>query len=498
MTQAAPIAARTTVGAAWLITSRLFARSIDFASLLLLANFLLPKDFGLVAIAMTLVRIVEAVFELPVGQVLVRAEAITQPMLETAFTLSILRSAVLSIGLALLATPFGYFYGDPRLVPLICFIALAPALRGLVSPKMAQYARDISFHRDLIIEVGGRACACVAAAACAILTRRSWAIAAGTVVAPAFMVIASYWFAPFRPRFGLSRWRDFADLLGWTTAAQAVTAINWQIDWLVLGRTVSRAQLGTFSLASDLASLPDQAVLKPTIRPLLSAFSMVRHDPERLREAYLRTAGTIISAVLPVLVAISVLAQSLVAFALGDKWQPAWPLLQWMVLTMIPTLFAAALAPLAMSLGRTHIFFRQSLCELCIKVPATILGALYYGVYGVIVARAVSSFIMALISAALVRGLIGVPLVVQFSRPWRAVAAASLMAATLLALRGWLLGLHGVERFLGIAGAGALGIAVYGAALLLLWQISGRPRGIEAIAVERVRRVLAGRSRGVA
>jgi O-antigen/teichoic acid export membrane protein len=498
MTQAAPIAGRTTAGAAWLIASRFLARLIDFASLLLLANYLVPQDFGLVAIAMTLVRIVEAVFELPVGQVLVRAEAISRPMLETAFTLSVIRSAVLAVGLALLAIPFGYSYGDARLVPLICFIALAPALRGLVSPKMAQYAKDISFHRDLIIEVGGRGCAFVAAAACAILTRSYWAIAAGTVVAPAFMVLASYWFAPFRPRFGLGRWREFADLLGWTTAAQAVTAINWQIDRLVLGFTVSRAQLGTFSLASDLASLPDQAVLKPTIRPLLAAFSMVRHDPERLREAYLRTTSTIVSAVLPVLVAISILAQPLVAFALGPKWQPASPLLQWLVLAMIPTLFAAALAPLAMALGQTAIFFRQSLCELCIKVPATILGALYFGVAGAIAARAGSSLVMGIVSAAYVRSLIGVPLGVQLVRPWRAFAASAVMAALLLALRPWLQTLTGFDRGLGLVGVGAGGMMLYLVVLMLVWQASGRPRGIETVAADRIRRLVSRRARGVA
>ena len=65
-----PISGRTTYAAVWLIASRLGARFVDFALLLILARMLTPADFGIVAVAMTLIQITEAVFELPVGQVL--------------------------------------------------------------------------------------------------------------------------------------------------------------------------------------------------------------------------------------------------------------------------------------------------------------------------------------------------------------------------------------------------------------------------------------------
>lgn len=165
---------------------------------------------------------------------------------------------------------------------------------------------------------------------------------------------------------------------------------------------------------------------------------------------------------------------------------------------MIPTLFAAALAPLAMALGQTAIFFRQSLCELCIKVPATILGALYFGVAGAIAARAGSSLVTGIVSAAYVRSLIGVPLGVQLVRPWRAFAASAVMAALLLALRPWLQTLTGFDRGLGLVGAGAGGMMLYLVVLMLVWQASGRPRGIETVAADRFHRLVSRRTRGVA
>ena len=65
------IRGRTATGATILIASRLITRCIDFAALVVLARLLSPEDFGLVAIAMSVVMIVEAIMELPLGFALV-------------------------------------------------------------------------------------------------------------------------------------------------------------------------------------------------------------------------------------------------------------------------------------------------------------------------------------------------------------------------------------------------------------------------------------------
>jgi O-antigen/teichoic acid export membrane protein len=54
------IGSRTTAGATLLIASRLTARVIDLAVLAVLGRLLSPADFGPVAIAMSVMMIVEA------------------------------------------------------------------------------------------------------------------------------------------------------------------------------------------------------------------------------------------------------------------------------------------------------------------------------------------------------------------------------------------------------------------------------------------------------
>lgn len=128
------IASKAVGAGAWTVGTRLIAKLIDLAMLLCLARFLGPAEFGLVATAMAVVFIVEALFELPMAAALIRLPELTPAMLHTAFTLSLLRGIVIALLLLTLAWPLAAFNGEPKLTSLLAVLALAPALRGLVSP----------------------------------------------------------------------------------------------------------------------------------------------------------------------------------------------------------------------------------------------------------------------------------------------------------------------------------------------------------------------------
>ena len=58
-----PLGHRIAIGGSWLVGARLISRTVDVSAMFVLAHMLSPKDFGPVAIAMTVVYIVEAALE---------------------------------------------------------------------------------------------------------------------------------------------------------------------------------------------------------------------------------------------------------------------------------------------------------------------------------------------------------------------------------------------------------------------------------------------------
>jgi O-antigen/teichoic acid export membrane protein len=483
----APISHRMARGSAWTVGARVASRLIDLLTMLVLARLLSPKDFGLVAIAMTLVTIVEAAMEMPIAQALVRLATITQEDYDTAFTLSMLRGIVLTAFLCASSIPFASFYGDARLVSLVCCLSLAPVTRGLTSPRMADYTKQLSFGREFTMEVGGKVLAFAVASGIAILFRSYWSIALCTIVAPAGNAAISYVFAPYRPRLSLARSASLTGFLGWFTIAQLLSAFNWQSDRLLLGRITSAADLGLFSNANDLATIPQGTLTGAAMRPLLAAFSLVCSDRERLASSYSNSAIAVVTLGLPILIGESILARPLIQLLFGRQWLAETSLLRLLAMSIIPSLFAMPLGYMVMALGQTHVFVRRNGFELCVKLPLLAVGAIKFHFYGVIGARMISEMATVLYSMVLVRRLVGLSLTTQAFAPWRSLMSALTMTVVLSTV---------VPKWDAIGSMGSmfrvtvamilLGALSYLGTLFSLWKLTGCPKGIEAVVMHRI------------
>lgn len=474
-----------------MVAARLISRIIDLASMLVLAHILTPRDFGLVAIAMTVIYIVEAALELPVSQALVRLTTIEDAHFDTAFTLSLLRGLALTTIVCSIAWPFAHFYSDKRLMPLICALSLAPAARGLVSPRLAEFSKKLNFSPDFTMEFLGKAAAFIIAVTLALTAKSYWAIAAGTVIAPVAGTLTSYVLAPYRPRLSLKELPTFSGFLGWITAAQVVSAINWQADRLLLGKLTSKSELGLFTTANDTANIPVLALFNPILRPLLSAFSLLRGEPERLANSYQTSAIAMVTLGLPILVGEALIAHPAVRLLFGERWMASAPLLRWLAISLIPTLFAIPLGPLVMAFGRTQIFLKRNAFELAVKLPLVILGAIRFGFTGVVIARCISETATVWFCMIVVRRLVGLSIREQLIGPWRSILSAIAMAVVVsFALPAFATSAATGPLAVGTLFTVILGAITYCGALTGLWLLSGSPAGLEAMVLGKVSEIL--------
>lgn len=472
---------RATAGAAWLVSGRLVARLIDLATLLLLARLLTPGDFGVVAVAMTLIYIVEAVLELPVGCVLVQMQKPERVHYDTAFTLGLLRGLVLAGVLCAVAWPYAVIFDDPRLATIVIALGLAPIMRGCVSPRLAHYTRELRFERDCAMIVIGKIASLAAAISTALLHGSYWALVAATVAGPSTMVLVSYLLAPYRPRLTLAELPVFKGFLGWLSAAQVVSAINWQCDRLFLGKLVGRSELGQFSVAGDLAGLPIQTLAIPIAAPLFPALSQVRAEPDRLQATFVAGIGAIVAICWPVMIGLAMLAEPLVLLVLGQQWSASIVLVQLLAVAGAFAVIAFPSGALALAMGRTKLVFQRGLIEFAVKLPAMFVAGLAFGLIGIAYARILADVTMMVINLLIARHLIGVDMRSQLGVCLRPLAGVTVMAFVLSALRPERADLsQPIEVVLWLLAVTIAGGIAYVATLMGLWRLAGRPIGIES------------------
>ncbi|HYP85727.1 oligosaccharide flippase family protein [Variovorax sp.] len=479
------LASRAVGAGAWTVGSRLTAKLIDLAMLLCLARFLGPAEFGLVAMAMAAVFIIEALFDLPMAAALIRVPELTADMLHTAFTLSLLRGLLVALLLIGAAWPLAAFNDEPRLVSLLAVLALAPAMRGLVSPRMVEFARAFNFRPDAVTELSGKAVAFVVSVSIAATTRSYWAIAAATVCAPLVATLMSYVMAPLRPRLTLARWHYFSSLIGWNFVSQLCAALNWQIDRLLLPRFTTAPAFGQYAMGKQVSEIPMQALLQPLSRPAMPALASAG---AARASRYLQFSHAISLVMAPVLGLLLLWPEVMVRVALGPAWHEAAQWLRWISAVALLSLPTVLMGALAMTLDRTRWVAVRTLIELLVRAPLVWLGAAQFGIPGAIAGSAVATLAGMVSTLFIVRRLIAVSLAAQLMtllRPLLATLPAGallwLTKPVVMAAPG-LVGLLAWSVFIGL-----LYLLLFALSAWVAWHLAGRPAGLEQHVFDKVR-----------
>jgi O-antigen/teichoic acid export membrane protein len=463
------------------IVGKLGGKLIDLGSLLVLAQLLLPVDFGLIALAMTAILLIEALTEVPLTQPILRAADPTPDYYDTSFTLGVMRACILTIILIALAWPMGAFYEEPRLPLLIIVLTLSPIMRSLISPRMADFARNYNMRPEMTINLMGKAGAFVVVLCFALTTRSYWAIALGTISTPLIMALLSYIMAPYRPRLSLARWHYFADIVGWNSLNQLFAAISFQIDRILLGRTLSTALLGRYAMAGDLAGVPMQGVLAPLGAPLTVAMAKAT-TLEQQQRVWVRVLNSVLCLMGAILLGISTLAGPIVQFLLGETWIEAAPILALLALTSLPWVVGFALGPLAITLYRPSLITQRTMIDLAIKVPLMLIGVAWFGLWGAIAARGIASLAAMIFAFTAATQLIGLSFREQIYAIHRTVAGLTALAVVSF----WLCPVV-QPTTAGFVARAALGLetglvfivalTAQSVVMLGLWNLEGRPAG---------------------
>lgn len=470
---------RKIAGAAALVGAfQLVAKSLDLVSLVVLARLLTPDDFGLVAIAVSVVLIANSVTELPVLDVLVQRQEISDQDIATAFTLTALRGLLVAAVVAAASLPIAWFYSDERLILILCVVALAPLFQGLASPTMVNFARRIEYGPSAWSTLIGKGCSLALSLAIAFWTGSYWALIAGLVAMQAATTACTHVLAPWRPRLGFKGTRAILGFAGWVTLSRIIWTLSMQADKMLVGRVLGKTSLGHYSMAGDIASVATYAIAGPILGPIFAGFSRIRGDVPRLRQAYMKSQQTLVMVVLPFGVGLAAIAGSMIPTLLGPDWQATVPVIFWLAPVIALQMMSVPVQAVTMALGMPKTLALREGIGLAIRLPITLVAAIYFGLVGAAAARSLTGLVIILVNLVIVRGIMGLPVAAQLLNVWRSLGSATLMAVVLVAI-DILLGTTLGSNLMLLAVQIPTGALVYAATHLALWQCAGRPDGAE-------------------
>jgi PST family polysaccharide transporter len=409
---------------------------LTLATLLLLARLLDPGDFGVVALAWSILSPAMLLQAAGVGQALVHRRQLDDAAAASAYVFTLVSSLVL-YGSAFAVAPLAArLFQTPELTDVLRVMALVLPLRALGMLAGVVLERRIDFRGRAVCDLTSAVVRIAVSLGLALGGAGVWALAIGHVAAAGGFTLAGLLLVRWLPDLRLASPDALRGLLRYGTfvsGANIVTVVNGATDNLVVGRALGAGALGIYSVAFRLATLPSTIVSQILRTAMFTVLCRLRDDVAASRRVYFGNVQRIALLAAPVGVALIVAAEPIVVTILGDRWLAAVTPLRILAAYGLVKAISASSGEVLKAFGLPSLAFGVGVFETALLVPLVIVLTVWLELPGAALAMLLSASIAAVPALALtLRTLAARP--AELGRALApCIVPAALLAAVLLA-----------------------------------------------------------------
>jgi O-antigen/teichoic acid export membrane protein len=465
-------------GSAWSIGLRWSIRLTGLVSTVILARLLTPSDYGIVAIAALIVGTLEVFAQTGQYNAVVRHPNPTRDHYDSVWTVSLLLGLGLGVTIWAVTPLTTVYFQEPRAKLVVEILALRTMIRGLQNVGIINFARRLNFRRQFYFSVIPELVAFVVTIGFAIVLRNYWALVIGLMSQTSTTVILSYVMDPYRPRICFTKVREIWSFSIWSLFKNLGTYVNSQIDKIAVGGFAGATAMGRYDVARDLAISPTQELINPVVNTLMPVMARVQDDREKRRELYLGTLSWSALICTSASVGVALVAEDMADLVLGPKWHDVWTLMPWFALSWGVVGLTSGVSSVLLALGHPFASARlQWTRNAGFALTIFPVAYIFRDLQAIVITRFLVTLAVSPTMFYALSRVLDVPMRDFVNALWRPMVAGATMAVAVLALNAEL-ALRGPPRlFLDIA----WGALIYGATLIVLWIVSGRPSGPERV-----------------
>ena len=323
---------KTMRGLGWSTASTLINAVLQIAYTSTVARLVMPSAFGVVTASGTILRFGGYFSEMGLGKAIIQKAELTEKDIRAAFTGSLALGIFFFLVFALLAPVLApLLMDDPELVPVLRFQSISFLCGALNIVPSCLLRRRMDFATIAKVELSSFIlCYGTVGVGLAWAGYGIWGIAAAGIAQQLCMAIMNY--AVVRHTLNLIFKKEaYRQMLGYGGRVSLISFIEFlgaNTDVFAIGKQLGSAALGFYSRAQTLVQLPIYNLTTAMSRVLFPAMSSIQHDIPRLRRVYLSSITLLGFIIMPIGVGLSVAGREAILTVLGEKFEPAIPILQ--------------------------------------------------------------------------------------------------------------------------------------------------------------------------
>lgn len=389
--ESADVGARVGRGALWGLLNTSVLRVASLASGIALARILSPDDYGVYAIALVALTLLQAFNELGVSLALVQWSGDVRRIAPTVMTVAVSASVLLYLVTWVGAPAFCAAMGSPDAVPVLRLLCLAVVVDGVATVPVGVLNRFFLQGRRFVGDTVSFVASTSVTITLAVAGAGALSFAWGSVVGA---LLATVVFTALSPVRVLPGWdRSVAPRLlrfGLPLAGSSLLVLSVSnVDNLVVGALTTQTALGLYLMAFNQSSWPLNVFAEAARRVALAGFSRLADDTEALTRAFARGLAVLMAVTVPVCVLLAGYAAPMLRFVYGAQWAPAAPALVLLALVGLLRVALFVVYDLFVALDRARRLVALQAVWLVALLPALVIGTRLDGIRGAAAAHLV-------------------------------------------------------------------------------------------------------------
>lgn len=399
--------------ALWTAFDTFATAGLSFVFRLLVAKVLAPHEYGVAAIPLAAIAIIQVFSDFGLTAALIQRdkEKLTQSFIDTTFVTSVAVTLLMAAVTAALVAPLmASLSGEPRTEAMMWVLTLVLLPAPFSSIASALLYRERRFRLIAIVRVLANITALGAAATLLWIAPSAWVVVWQAVIGALLSALVLAWKANWTVSLGWSanEFRKLFGFSGFVLANDVAVAASANAGVLVLARLLSVADAGLFSLASFLTDSVRRTLMSILNRVTFVHYSAAQRDLDRVRRIYLNTLTWNCRAVFPIMVAMMLVGPDVFEMLLGGAWSDMDWTLRWLCISVLIHTAGGTTSTLYKAIGKPGLDMALFLAStLLVLFPGMIVGAMLWGLPGVAFATAVTKLTSMIVRQWLLEQLVG-------------------------------------------------------------------------------------------
>jgi lipopolysaccharide exporter len=365
----------------WVTFGMVGKGAIYFLQLFFLARLLNADEFGLMAITLSIIAILQIFSDFGVSNALIHYQVISSEQRSSLFWVNFLSSTLVAIIIFFGSFSIANYYSQPQLKSLLWLSSLTLIINSLGQQIKVMAEKNLQFSVLTKLEVLSSFIGLVFTVGMAYMGMGVFSLVGGTMISAIVFVSLLWIFLSFewRPAFilNINSIGDFLKFGLFTMANNLINSVIYQSDILIGAKFLNQQSIGEYSLSKEL-SIGIARVINPIVtRVGAPMMAIADSDKSLIKRTFLKTLNMTASINIPIYAGLFIFSQQVILIVFGNGWAGAAPLLQ---LLSIWGIFRSAMNPIGSLLaakGRADLSFKWNFAISIFIIPLTFVGANY-------------------------------------------------------------------------------------------------------------------------